>query len=1085
MIRLAAIALACLFGTAAFGQTVQVSPSKLTFNVAAGSIPQPQTFTVTTNPAGFSYSIGSSSELLSVSTLSGVTPATIAVTPNTALLTPGSRHTLGLFIRVPGAVEQLLIVELNVGFGSQLTASQPGLAFSYQAGSPAIPQTQSVTIASLTGFPLSFTAASSAPWLTVNPANGNTSTANLLVAGVSPQDLNEGAYNATITVTPQAIPDAVPLQIPVTFTIGGAPQLNVSRSSLLFNYQSGIRATAPAPQTISFTSSTDTQIPFSIVRGPATWLVLTAVNGFTPAELSLSVNPAGLPPGNYIETLTISAPGASNPTQNVTVTLRVSNSPLLNTSPVSLSFTYQSGGALPAAQTITVTSTTPSTPLGFSSAFTPASGGQWLTLTTATATTPGSILAGLNGPVVSGLLPGTYSGTVAVTGAGGDITNIPVSLKVTNDPVLTSTPTGLTFVYQRGKSLPAGQFVDVRSTGIPLTFTASAASADQWLTVVPLTAATTPAQIFVSVNPAQLTAKEYDGSITLSPQSTGIAAVTIPVKLIVSDTPLLRISPTELIFTLGAEGGSLLETQLISLESTDPAAPLQYNVSGAPTTGTNWLSIGLPVSGSTPNNVRVTVNATGLSAGTYTGSVTIAATGANTQTVPVRLIISSGTVTVSPALLSFTQASGGAAPPSQKISVESSGGNLGFTATPRASAGNWLKVEPTSGTTPASLTVTSDGAGLSPGTYSGDITIQTAGSSTPRIVPVTLTVTQAQSITVEKKSLAFNYSVGGSAPAAQTVAISGSGQNMSFTTAASMTSGTGWLAATPATGTLPGTVTVTVNVSGLAVGTYNGRVRVSSPEASNSPQDIEVSLVVSAGLPSPVAVVNAASFAPSAIAPGEIVTVFGTNIGPPTLTPLKITNGLVDTELAETRVLFDGIPAPLIYVRNDQLSAVVPYALTGRFSTRMQVEYRGVRSEAIELRVADTAPGIFTFTVSGSGQGAILNQNYSDNGMAAPAARGSEVMIYLTGAGQTTPLGAEAAIAPAAGAQKRVNAEVRVIIGGRQAEVTYAGTAPGNTSGLTQVNAKIPTDVQPGNAVPVQVIIGGISSQSGVTMAVQ
>ncbi|MCL4851615.1 MAG: hypothetical protein KJZ78_09560, partial [Bryobacteraceae bacterium] len=237
MIRLAAIALACLFGTAAFGQTVQVSPSKLTFNVAAGSIPQPQTFTVTTNPAGFSYSIGSSSELLSVSTLSGVTPATIAVTPNTALLTPGSRHTLGLFIRVPGAVEQLLIVELNVGFGSQLTASQPGLAFSYQAGSPAIPQTQSVTIASLTGFPLSFTAASSAPWLTVNPANGNTSTANLLVAGVSPQDLNEGAYNATITVTPQAIPDAVPLQIPVTFTIGGAPQLNVSRSSLLFNYQ--------------------------------------------------------------------------------------------------------------------------------------------------------------------------------------------------------------------------------------------------------------------------------------------------------------------------------------------------------------------------------------------------------------------------------------------------------------------------------------------------------------------------------------------------------------------------------------------------------------------------------------------------------------------------------------------------------------------------------------------------------------------------------------------------------------------------------------------------------------------------------
>lgn len=92
-------------------------------------------------------------------------------------------------------------------------------------------------------------------------------------------------------------------------------------------------------------------------------------------------------------------------------------------------------------------------------------------------------------------------------------------------------------------------------------------------------------------------------------------------------------------------------------------------------------------------------------------------------------------------------------------------------------------------------------------------------------------------------------------------------------------------------------------------------------------------------------VVNAASFLGGSVAAGEIVTVFGTGIGPGTLVGLRLTRaGLVDNFLADTQVTFDGAPSPLVYVSERQTSAIVPYAVAGKSSTEMIVEYQGRRS---------------------------------------------------------------------------------------------------------------------------------------------
>jgi uncharacterized protein (TIGR03437 family) len=230
--------------------------------------------------------------------------------------------------------------------------------------------------------------------------------------------------------------------------------------------------------------------------------------------------------------------------------------------------------------------------------------------------------------------------------------------------------------------------------------------------------------------------------------------------------------------------------------------------------------------------------------------------------------------------------------------------------------------------------------------------------------------------------------------------------------------------------------------------------------------------------------VNAASFLDVPAVPGMIVSLTGTNLGPAVgVVAAPNGSGVYDRQLSNVKVIFDTFEAPILFVSATQVNAIVPYLVAPRLTTRVQVEVNGVRSNAIELRVAATSPGIFL--LSAAGQGAILNQDNSVNGAGNPAARDSIVVIYATGEGQTNPPGVDGTIPGRSTAYKNPVGRVRVRIGGQEADVQYAGSAPFLVSGVLQVNAKVPAGVTPGSAVPIELIVGDTTSASGVTVAIR
>jgi uncharacterized protein (TIGR03437 family) len=165
------------------------------------------------------------------------------------------------------------------------------------------------------------------------------------------------------------------------------------------------------------------------------------------------------------------------------------------------------------------------------------------------------------------------------------------------------------------------------------------------------------------------------------------------------------------------------------------------------------------------------------------------------------------------------------------------------------------------------------------------------------------------------------------------------------------------------------------------------------------------------------------------------------------------------------------------------VAAVVPYSVDGKTGTQVTLKNGANVSDAVALPVASVAPGIFSVDYTGSGQGAILNQDLTVNSTANAAAAGSVVVIYATGEGQTNPAGVDGKIANGPDYAKPKLA-VSVTIGGQAAEVLYAGAAPALVAGVMQINARIPAGTPAGDAA-VAVTVGTTQTQPGITVAVK
>lgn len=880
-------------------------------------------------------------------------------------------------------------------------------------------------------------------------------------------------------------------------------QLSVSPPNLSFTYQIG--APSPQPQILSVNSTPPGQ-NFTATPVDSPWLqVQTTAPATTPGMATVSVNPAvlGSQAGSYSGRLNITIPGNPSSAFLVPVTLTVSPSPALNVSPGSFAFFGQTNGNLPAAQSLSLTSSAgPTSNLPFTLSIASNSpAGPWLSVNPLSGVTPNSgVAVSVDRNVFPNIPAGTYSGSITVSaqGASNPSQTIPVMLTVSANPLLIANPTAVSFSYQMGGSNPSTQAVMLSSTGPSLAYTVTPSADAPWITidknsgVVPAGATDT---LNIGANPAGLPAGNYIGSVVIGTTGTGNPSQSIRVSLTVSTSTLLSVVPGTLSFAFQT-GGSNPANQVLTVNST--GAPLAVTVAAAVTTpagGPVWLTV-TPSTGTftTPATFTISANQSNLPVGSYMGIITVTSPGAaNTVTIPVTFVISnSPLLLVSPAALNFSVPVGGILV-TQVLSVASTGAPIGYSAT--TAGGPWLGILGVpQGTTAANITVVVNPAGLGIGTYNGSIRIDstTPGTAnTPQTIPVTVNVTSAATLTVTPATLSFAQPFNGPKPATQTITVGSSSGTLNFQAAATtIPLGGGWLTVTPNSGPTPATLTVSADGAGLSQGTYTGQITVFQPNVPNSQQTVTVTLTIGPALAPPtiLAIKNAASFLPTPAAPGLILTLGGTNIGPPTLTTLQLTTAnTVSTNLANTRVLFDGIPSPLIYVSSTQSSVIVPYEIAGRNLTNVQVEFNGVLSNTVQLQVTDASPGIFSLASSGAGQGAILNQPAPDgrvtvNGPAAPAPKGSVVSIYATGEGQTRPGGVTGSIT--SNATTFPVGTVTATIGGQPATIQYAGEAPGLVAGVLQVNAVIPDGAGSGPQDLV-ITVNGHPSQTNLKVTVQ
>jgi uncharacterized protein (TIGR03437 family) len=959
---------------------------------------------------------------------------------------------------------------------SALLTNPTSFTFTHQIGNLQLPPPANLSVLSTGNTVVPFTIrfeptnpVSAGQWILPAASGTQQTTANIQIVP-SPQNLGVGTYQGRLVLEPTT-PGVTGAEVPVTMRVVLQSELDVQPKTLAFT---SVVNQAPAPQTIQV-NTTGSTLNFTasavVNNGPQGWLVVDPTTGATNRSVAVSVNPAGLTPGTYTGVVNITSGATQQPPQQVQVSYTVTATPTLQATPSGITFNFQIGTTNPPAQSIAITSG--GNPVSFTATAVSGATPGWLSVTPTTANTPSNLSVAVS---PAGLAAGTYTGRIDVAATGLGTLQIPVTLNISTLPLLNVSASSLTFNSQFGQSVPT-QTVNLTSTSTPLGFNFSIESQGPWFAGV-RQGEQTPGSIIVGAIPTGLAPGQYTGRLVISAPQAGNNPQTVNLTLNVSNAVVLQVTPATLSFS-AVSGGATPPFQTFNVAASDASAQ-PFTITRTTTDGGNWLIVG-QTAGTTPaNNLQVAVNQANLAPGNYTGSIVV--TPANNagppQTIQVNLTVTGqATFTANPTNLSFTQVVGNTSPQSQTVTLTSAPAGLQFFLQVNPPTATWLTATANQATTPAQLTITANSANLPAGVYNASVTIL-AGGASQQSIPVTLNVAGSATLAVAPSRLDFTYAVGGPVPAAQQLAFSSNAAVIDFQVATS----TPWLRVSPVSGRTPASVNVTIEPAGLAPGTYDGQITATATNA-NVPSPIPVRLVVT-GPPAPVLTdfQNGASFLPTAAVPGQIITLRGTNLGPEQGVSFTLTSqGRLPTVVSDTRVFFDGIAAPVIFTSRNQVNAIVPYELTGRFSTRVQVEYLNQRSTALELRVVDSAPGIFT---TNGRQAASLNQNNTFNGSTAPAPRGSIIQLYATGEGQTRPEGINGFVPRTVAELRTPLLPVVVRIGGVQAQVLYAGSAPEATLGLMQINAIVPSNIGTGDQ-PVEIQIGTAVSQAGVTIAVQ
>lgn len=844
----------------------------------------------------------------------------------------------------------------------------------------------------------------------------------------------------------------------------------------------------------------------------------TAIGGFPPYTWSIT---QGALPGGFSLGPSGSLSGAATEAGAFDITIAVADSRgnagskacsvrvlgPLSTAPSAINFVADAQGTPPPAQFLSVAGS--ASGLLFSAQGASEIGGGWLRVTTDSNRMPALVRVTAE---PGGLGPGVYRGSVTIStdAATTRTTTVPVTLTVNNVRAanIEARPLAVRFAAGRGSGRLPWQAIQVANPG-PGSVDFTIDTTAPWLTAAAergVARNVQPAIVRLRASAEGLNPGTYRAALRLTP--VGRAPVLVPVTLTVSLAPETLITAQSGLTFISVQGGPAPAAKPFHVLSTGSAGGFFWEASPSSPQGTRVLASVNPPSNASrpgvPSGSEVRADPEGLGAGLYFGDVRVTTASAENsprlistvlQVLPAQTAIP---VELSSAGIQLTAPAGGATSTAQGVQVRNlsrspvsvdfqlSGDARIFTSLGSGSRiiapGESRRIE-----------VRADVSTIGAGVHKAILYIQTSGDPQVRAVDVTLIATPVATRCNPSRLVAspITHPDGFQAPGALPSAI-----EFRVTDDCGEALNSGVFLVTPSTAS--GSAQLLPVGDGRWSGTWPVLQNTASPVSLNYfVEDPERSLQTSgsiAGTITPTnvpvvtedAVVSAASFSRGApVSTGGFISIFGTQLAEGRLSAASLP---LPFNLGSTRVQLTDREAPLFFAGDQgsfsQINAIVPYLTVPNTIQQLAAWRGGLRSPYMDVAVAAAQPAVFTVTQSGGGQGIVVDGENPTviAGPANPVARGKIVVIYCEGLGPVNPALIAGQAAPADPPAAARN-PVAVTIGGQNATVLFAGLTPGLT-GLYQVNAVVPESAPAGDAVPLVISVGGLTSEP-VTIALR
>jgi hypothetical protein len=835
----------------------------------------------------------------------------VVIAASRSNLAPGSYTGSVIFTSNAGQIDlpvKMQVTSLQPGPQPILQLTPATLNFSATDGGNN-PSGQVITISNPGTKPLQWTATSisSSPitngngpnWLAISPQSGTVApgASQAVTIGTNISALLPGVYDGLVTFTSQGAEEASgsPQSIYVSLTV--LPQCQLQVTPGVLSFAGGNSQAGPAAKTINvgMTQGCSSSLQWSATTTSVNgghWLAIDgqgSASGSTPDSPAVSVNIAGLAPGTYTGAVVFSS---TEGTQTVPVTLNIGQSatPIMLTTPATMSFNAMVGQSNPATQTITI-SNNGSGPLTWNAAAATAVGGSWLAVKPASGTLSPqqSTTVTVTATALSSLTPALYNGIITINGldsaghpASGSPQQIPVTFNIQAACAISVGPTSLNFTGVVGQSNVETQAVRISTNGTcghSLDWT-STTYGSSWLTTTPANGQVNQqgvATTHVEVALTGLAARTYTGTVSISAidsvthQPVGTPQ-TITVTLSVQPQCTLQ-SPSSTQKTFNAEAGSNPAAQALTVSVIgNCAGAVTITPTVTMATGAGWLAVSPPIvtiqGGS--GTFEVHINSASLPAATYSGSISLSAVdngitiSGSPQTISVTLnVLTSAALSVAPGSLVFN-ANGGVA--SQVFTISNTGGEpLKWQASLPANAPPFVRLSANSGNNLAAgasvgVRVYVDSAGIVGGTtFTTTVTVRAVDAITgavvagsPARVSIRVNVASSPSLQVNSSQLFFRVVSGNVSQPQFVIATNPSTGTITWT--ASVPAGAPWLEVNPANASeTPGAstpITFTADATNMQPGTY--RTVVTITPAGGAPIQVVVRLLVLASkLPPP------------------------------------------------------------------------------------------------------------------------------------------------------------------------------------------------------------------------------------------